>query len=201
MMRNIVLLFLVCASVLATRNDKPFRTKDNNELLAWYLENPSDETPVEERFGQNVLTIRRIPATETIHKRFELWNPKDKAVKVMTVNLKYYKDPQTGWETLQGLDCPKPPTNQAPEVAKCVSGYNVGKEMTMVLLSSNVDSPSIEDQVRLTAECIKDKVKIQHVEWDCFTKALTPEEIKKTRGALQGYAKAARGSMRGKIGE
>ena len=181
MMMKLLIAVLLISPLFAA---KPFRLMDNQELLQWYLQNPTDDTKVIEKFGQNQITVRRIPATNSVQKIIELWSPAEKKFKTMTINLKYYRDPTTGWETLQGLTCPLPPRDTPPEVDECVKGSEVADKVLRLLLSAKIQDPQIEKKVGDAAECIKSKVNLPRVELNCFMKALTPENIKLVKKEL-----------------
>ena len=179
-MKTIVVVLLV----IGVAASKPFRLMDNKELLQWYLENPSDDTKISERFGQNSLTIRRIPATNSIQKVVELWSPNEKKFKTIKINLKYFKDPTTGWETLQGMTCPLPVKDTAPEVDQCVAGQDVADKLIRVLLSAKIQDAAIEQKVNAANECIKQKVNLPKTELNCFLNALTAENVSKIKKEL-----------------
>ena len=181
MTKGLFFLLLITAPLLA---ETPYRLMDNQALLAWYLSNPTDETKVVEKFGQNILTLRRIPATNSIQKKLELWVPAEKQFKVITINLQYFRDPVTGWETLQGMSCPAPKTKQTPEVAKCIKGHETGEKTMRLLLSARLQDPSIEIKVQRAADCIKEKVKLPMIELNCFLKAFEPANISKVKKEL-----------------
>lgn len=175
MFKYLLISLLIVSPLLA----KPFRAKNNHELLQWYLENPSDNTPVVEKFGRNELTVRRIPAINGVQKIIKLWMPKQKKFKTMKINLKYFKDTTTGWEALQGLTCPLPPKDDSPEVEDCVRGNESAEKLLRVLLSSKIQDLKIKQKTTAATECIKRKLVLPKIELSCFLKALNEDNINK----------------------
>ena len=183
----IVLLFTLGAAL----NAVPLRTMTNEQLLKWYLENPADDTKMVEKFGMNRISVQRTPATNGVQKIIELWSPGEKTYKTIQINLQYFRDPVTGWETLQGISCPRIPSQVPTEVKDCVHGKETAEKMLRLILSSKIQDPQIEQRATKAAECIKSKINLPKIELNCFLKTLTQENISRLRGEMIAQLNAA----------
>ena len=174
----------------ASSSMKPLRVMDNDDLLHWYLADPTNTKQTTEHFGKNRVTLQRIPAINALQKKLYLWNDHHNKLDTITVNLQHYIDQATGWQTMQALDCPRPIANIPHQAEACLRGHQLGDRTIRMLLASKLEDPMIEDKVMHTAACMRHQASFNDIELNCYFEAFVSVNIARIKKQMVEEFKA-----------